>query len=167
MRKNLFLYLALACFAAILAILVSRGYLGVFDTVQITTRGNQTALKPDETGLRFPQSTIYATWGEKISFVYELENRQFSPYETRIEATLKDESQHDPLVLFSQDKKMAPFQKLEMVWSISPEVLETRGFREGQYTIEVKRAGVVQKTILVYYSPEPKPPYYVPVPVPR
>ena len=38
MRRHLFLYLALACFAGLIAISIVDGYMGIYNTVYITTR---------------------------------------------------------------------------------------------------------------------------------
>ncbi|GAI56646.1 unnamed protein product, partial [marine sediment metagenome] len=36
MRKNLFLYLTLACFFGLIAIFIVDGYLGIYDTIYVT-----------------------------------------------------------------------------------------------------------------------------------
>lgn len=165
MRRNLFLYLTIACFIAIMAIVIFGGYLGVFDTLYITTGGNQQTITP---ALFYRDSAdqlnVQATWGNKISFVYELENRQFSPYETRVEVTLWSERQPGPLVLFSHDENIASFEKLKMGWTIDPVELKSRGFTEGLYTVNIQRKGLGRKIPVSYFSYPQKPPYPVPVP---
>ena len=36
MRRHLFLYLALGCFAGLIAIFIVDGYVGIYDTVYVT-----------------------------------------------------------------------------------------------------------------------------------
>jgi hypothetical protein len=171
MRKNLYLILATICFIALISIIVSGGYMGVFDTLYITSRTDQLVLGTAE--LMQPEATLpynymparQITRGTKTSFTYELENRRFSPYEARVEVTFWGDSQPGPLLLLSQDINIEPFKKVKMEWKIDPQDLNSRGFQAGLYTLRVNRGGV-ERRIIMSYTSFPAKPYPVPVPVP-
>ena len=87
-RKNLFLYLALACFVGIIAIFIVDGYLGVYDTLYITADEREEKIEADS-WLRgdYPWSTG-VNWDEKTFFRYEVDNRRFSEYATTVEVSV-------------------------------------------------------------------------------
>ncbi len=71
MRKNLFLYLALACFVGLIAIFVVDGYMGIYDTVYITT-GKQEYKVDADVGIACGKGrAILFKKGEKIWTVEE------------------------------------------------------------------------------------------------
>ncbi len=172
MHRYPFLLLAITCFIALIAIFVFGGYMGVFDTLYITSGANQLVLGTDE--LMHPESTPsydyrlerQITWGIKTSFAYELENRRLSPYETHIEVTLWGQNQPGPLLLLSQDIRVEPFKKTKLEWSIDPQNLGSRGFQAGLYTLRINREGADRSIFMTTYTPFPTKPYPMPVPVP-
>ena len=89
MRRNLFLYLVLACFVGIIAIFVVDGYLGIYDTVNVTAGEREEKAEPDFWIRQDWVWTIGVNWGEKTSFRYEVDNRQFSSYTAQIACTRK------------------------------------------------------------------------------
>jgi len=47
MRRNLFLYLALTCFLALIVIFFVDGYMGIYDTTYITVGEQEQIIEPD------------------------------------------------------------------------------------------------------------------------
>ncbi|GAH34434.1 unnamed protein product, partial [marine sediment metagenome] len=131
MRRNLFLYLALACFVGLIAIFVVDGYLGIYDTVYITTGEQSWKVEADVWQRQYPTYApvpIYedeepmpveggkgayympANREEKISFRYEVDNRLFSTYKADIKASVWH-SQQKVRDLISQPISIAAFDK--------------------------------------------------------
>ncbi|MFH1662506.1 MAG: hypothetical protein ABH934_01085 [Chloroflexota bacterium] len=172
MRKNLFLYLALACFVGLIAVFVVDGYIGVYDAVYITA-GEQTwkveadvwqrqyatyapvpiaETMPIEEG----KGSYYmgANRDEKISFRYEVDNRKFSTYEADVEVSVW-KSQEKVRDLKSQRMSISAFDKGELEWvvdntEIPPgDILPEQSY---QYTVSIKR-GEIERRIIVSLNP--------------
>ena len=92
-RVRLFLYLAIACFVGIIALFVFDGYIGVYDTVHVTTGEREQNIGPDfwqrQTSGKYSYPyDIMAIWGEPVNFRYEIANRRFSGYTATVEASV-------------------------------------------------------------------------------
>jgi len=167
MRKGLFLYLALACFLALIVIFVADGYMGIYDTAYVTVGEQQQVIEPDYWLQRYPAppgSTIdyyiNAEWGQKIFFRYEIDNRQFSAYSTTIQASLWQENEklND---LFSGEKSIKPFDKAVAEWTLSTGELEPPvAGTSGQYTVKISWRKVERNIVVGFYYPQglPVPP---------
>jgi len=174
MRGKLFLYLALACFLALIVIFIADGYLGIYDATYVTTGEREQTIEPDY-WLRYQPSetakmTYYvsAEWGQKVFFSYEIDNRQFSAYSTMVQASLWQENEK-LLDLFSEQKTIEPFDKAVAEWTLSPEELEQpAAVVSNQYTVKISY-GEVERNIVVdfYYPVEPVYPKAVPPPPPE
>lgn len=107
-KRNLYLYLAIACFIGIIAIFIVDGYLGIYDSIYITTGEQEMTVEPEYWSSRYPGAPkdyyTGANWGEKVFFRYELDNRRFSSYPTFIQASLWKENEKI-IDLFSEDKQ--------------------------------------------------------------
>ena len=169
MRKNLFLYLALACFLALTAIFVFDGYLGIYDTLYLTTGERQEVIEPDDWLDQRPTPYGYeidyylsAEWGQEVFFRYEIDNRRFASYSTRFEASLWQENER-LLDLLSKEQSIGSFDKVTMEWALPTEDLEepVRGTSE-QYTVKITYGEMERKIIVDFYYPEeePSPPKY-------
>jgi hypothetical protein len=165
MRKGLFLYLALACFLALIAIFVADGYMGVYDTTYITVGEQQQVIEPDYWLQPYPPGFpisyyINAEWRQKIFFREEIDNRQFSPYATTIQASLWQENEK-LLDLFSGEKSIKPFDKAVAEWTLSTEGLEPPvAGASGQYTVKISWGEVERDIVVGFYYPQglPVPP---------
>jgi len=165
MRRNPFLYLALACFIGLIAIFVFDGYLGIYDTISITAGEREQTVAPDHWYRYRYNPSVGVVWGEeRVFFSYEVDNRQFSGYVTTIQASVWKENEK-VVDLFSEDKTIEPFDKIKVEWILDSEQLQTRGFSEGEYTVKIERKGVERKIIVGYHVPAP-PPYPEKVPLP-
>ena len=176
MRRNLFLYLALACFVGLIAIFIVDGYLGVYDTVDITTGEQSWTVEADVWQRQYPTyapTRIYedeepmppgeggkgfyimgANRGEKISFRYEVDNRLFSTYKADIEVSVWH-SQEKVRDLVSQRLSISAFDKGQLEWVIdNTELLPTDILPEQsyQYTVIIKR-GEIERRIVVSINP--------------
>ena len=164
-RRNLFLYLALVCFAGIIAIFIVDGYLGVYDTIYITTGEREERIEPDF-WLRgdYPWS-IGVNQAEKAFFRYEVDNRQFSNYTDDVEVSIWD-GQEKVRDLISQQISVAAFDKGQLEWVIDTTELLPESIPPEQryeYTVIIKR-GEIERKIIVYIN-YPAYPIKPPVPV--
>ena len=168
MRKFLFLYLALACFVGLLAIFVVDGYLGIYDTLEITAREQTQKIEPDEwlRQDRFRKEEVRVNRGDNVSFTYEVDNRRFSSYRADIEVSVWH-SQQKVRDLISQQLSIAAFDKGQLEWSLDNTELLTGDVPPEQpfeYTVIIKR-GEIERKIIVYINPRTGPSKEVPAPV--
>ena len=165
MRRNIFLYLALACFLGLIAIFVVDGYLGIYDTVYITAGERKEKIEPDE-WLRqeeFEERGVSVNRDDRVSFTYEVDNRRFSSYTADIEASVWH-SQEKVRDLISRPISIAAFDKGELEWVVdNTELLPTDILPEQsyQYTVIIKRGEIERKIIVsinpLIYSPKSAP----------
>jgi len=141
--------------------------LGIYDTVYITIGEYEQKIEPDW-WLR--EETFWSTgasWDEKVSFRYEIDNRQFSTYSTSIQASVWKEDERI-IGLFSGDKSIESFDKLVVEWTLSSEELESAGFgidEYADYTVKVNHGDVERRIIVNFYYSEGEPyPKSVPPP---
>ena len=155
-RRNLFLYLTLACFLGLIAIFIVDGYMGIYDTLYVTAGEQEQKIEAD---LWLRQDRFWSTGvnrGEKAFFRYEVDNRQFSSYAADIEVSVWH-SQEKVRDLMLEPISIAAFDKGELEW-----VVDTKEFLPGdlppeqgyQYTVIIKRGGIERKTI-VHVNPTP------------
>ena len=164
-RRNLFLYLTLACFVGLIAIFIVDGYLGIYDTLYITAGEREQPIKPDFWMRGDYPWTTGVNRDEKVLFRYEIDNRQFSSYAADIEVSVWH-SQEKVRDLISQQISIAPFDKGQMQW-----VLDTAEIRPSdippeqvyEFSVIINRGGTERKVIL-YINPQPYP-IKPPVPV--
>jgi len=175
MRRNLFLYLTLACFFGLIAIFVVDGYLGVYDTIYVTAGEREEKIEAD---FWLRQSltksaevkntySVSANWEEKIFFRYEVDNRQFSGYTADIEVAVWH-SQEKIYDLVSQHIQIGAFDKEQLEWVLDTvELLPSDVPPEQNYefTVIIKR-GQVERNIIVYINPRTYPSGAKVVPVP-
>ncbi|MBI2832146.1 MAG: hypothetical protein HYX79_07815 [Chloroflexi bacterium] len=170
-RKNIFLYAAIACLLGIIAIFVFGGYLGLYDTVYVSTGEYEQVIGPDfwqgqRPDVRFPYNTG-ARWGDTVRFRYEINNRRFSDYSADVEASLwqRDQKLNDML---KQRISLSGFGRTTLEWQLTPQEMEQANLQVGQYTVRISRGGVElgRGIILGFYQDlgpgiPPKPPVRV------
>ena len=158
-RKLLFLYLAIACFIGIIAIFIVDGYVGICDTVYVTSGEFEQEIGPDywqgQTRKYAYPYHISARWGEPVQFRYEIANRRFSTYTATVDASVW-KSNEKVIDLFSQNISISNFDKVTMNWTLSAQELEKAGLGVGEYTVKIKRGDVEvgRGVVLGFYSPE-------------
>ena len=157
-KRNLFLYLALACFVGIVAIFVVDGYLGVYDTIYVTASEREQKVEPEfQVRGDYPWSTS-VNRDEKAFFRYEVDNRFFSQYSTILEVSVW-RMQEKVLDMVSQPIAVAPFDKAEIEWVLDTGELKPADIpaEQGyQYSVVIER-GDIQHTIILYVNPSPFP----------
>ena len=152
--RNLFLYLALACFLGLVVIFVVDGYMGVYDTIYITAGGQEQKIEADFWSQEYNVWSMGAIYGETVSFRYEVDNRRFSTYSADIEVSVWH-SQQKVRDLKSQPMSIAAFDKEELEWVVdNTELLPTDILPEQsyQYTVIIKR-GEIERRIVVSINP--------------
>jgi len=164
-RRNLFLYLTLVCFFGLIAIFIIDGYMGIYDTVYITSGEREQKIESDvwRRGDKFWSGGVNR--GEKAFFRYEVDNRQFSSYAADIEVSAW-RMQEKVLDVISQPLVVAPFDKGQLEWAIdSTEILPSDALPEQsyEYTIIIKR-GEIERNVILYINPVPYAPKPVPAP---
>jgi hypothetical protein len=174
--RNLYLYLALVCFAGVLAIFVVDGYLGIYDTLYITGQEHEQVIEPDYWQQPWVKESGYTTGtrkGEPVYFRYKIDNRTFSTYSSGIEASVWKGGEKI-MQMLDEDIQVASFEDVILDWALRVEDLEKAGFvvgEYGEYTVRISLGEVERKIILSYYPevpgyPEKIPPQPVPVPEP-
>ncbi len=169
MRKNLFLYLALACFVGLIVLFVVDGYLGVYDTAYIATGEQEYKIEVDVWQRQYPTyaptSTQYApipvgegkgvyympaNRGDNVSFRYEVDNRLFSTYKADIEVSVWH-SQEKVLDLIAQPLSISAFGKGELEWVVDNTELVPGSILPEQsyeYSVIIKRGGIERKIVM-------------------
>jgi hypothetical protein len=165
-RTNLYLYLAIACFVAIIAIFVVDGYMGVYDTVYITSGEQEQRIEPDFWLGQGPLPNIAykgVDWGEKILFRYEVDNHQFSRYSASLEVSVW-RMEEKVLDVTSQPMVVAPFGKAEVEWVVDTAKIIPGGIpseRGEEFSVIIKR-GEIERRIIVNLHPVISLPKVVP-----
>ncbi len=160
MRKNLFLYLALACFLALIAIFVADGYMGIYDTMYVTAGEQQQVIEPDFWLPQYSSEYPYyvsAQWGQRVFFRYEIDNRRFSSYSTVVGASVWQENEK-LIDLFSEAKSIEPFDKVSVEWTLSTEDLRQPVVgASNQYTVKISYGEVERRMVVDFYYPQEYP----------
>lgn len=154
--KNRYLYLALVCFLGIMAIFIVDGYMGIYDTVYITSGEQEQNIEADFWLRDYNVGSVWTEGGQKVFFRYEVDNRLFSSYSAGIEVSLWS-SKQKVLDLLSQQIEVASFSKEQVEFVVNTAELEQGSLERGvEYTILIKR-GEVERSIILYLSPSPVP----------
>ena len=152
-RRNLFLYLTLACFFGLLAIFIVDGYMGIYDTIYMTAGEREQKIEPDEWQQQDKFWSTGVNWDEKVFFRYEVDNRQFSSYTADIEVAVW-RSQEKVRDLLSQQISISAFDKGQLEWVLdTAELLPSDVPPEQRYefTVIIKR-GEIERKIIVYIN---------------
>ncbi len=180
MRRNLFLYLALACFVGLIAIFVVDGYIGIYDTLYITAGEQSWKVEADVWQSQYPTyapAPIYAPMPvggdkggyymganreDKISFRYEVDNRKFATYEADIEVSVWKGQEKIRDLIIPQPVSISAFDKGEWKWVVDNTELLPKDILPEQsydYTVIIKR-GEIERRIVVTINPLSTPIIY-------
>ena len=157
-RRNLYLYLTLICFFGIIAIFIVDGYMGIYDTIYVTTGELEQKIESDVWQRSDPYWSSGMTRGQKAFIRYEVDNRQFSRYEADIEVSVWQMQQKVSDVL-SQHMALGAFSKGQIEWEIdSAELIppDAAPEQEFNYTLKITR-GAIERNIILYVNPAPYP----------
>ena len=164
-RRNLFLYLTLACFFGLITIFIVDGYMGIYDTIYVTAGEREQKIESDVwlRGDRFWSAGVNR--GEKAFFRYEVDNRQFSSYTADIEVSVW-RSQQKVRNLISQPILIDAFDKGQLEWEVDTAELlpgDIPPEQSYEYTVNIKR-GEIERNIILRINPIPYLPKTAPVP---
>lgn len=151
-NKNLYLYLALACFLGIILIFVFDGYMGLYES--LTT-----------TGVNYPQQVSEEQWqqedrygipwisietGGDTHFQYTVDNRRFSGYTAVVEVSLWY-NQEELADLKSGTLTLGAFSKGEVDWVLNIDDYLPANAPSGtnyNFTIIIKRGEIERRVML-------------------
>ncbi len=154
MRKNLFLYLTLACFFGLIAIFIIDGYLGVYDTIYITAGEREEKVEPDSWLKQDRFWSVGVNWEEKIFFDYEVDNRRFSSYSAEIEVSVWH-SQEEVADLISRHMQIGAFDKGQLEWVLDTAELKPDDIPPEQsyeFTVIINR-GETERRVILFINP--------------
>jgi hypothetical protein len=148
-HRNIYLFLTIAFFLAIIAIFVFDGYMGLYDNVTITTQEREFVIEPDDWSRAYPQYA-HADEGQDINFHYELDNRCFGTYSADVEVAIwfGEEKYSD---LLSQAVAVGSFDKEELSWTVDTGALRPADIPENQdyeFSVIIKRDDVERRIIV-------------------
>ncbi|MBA7485983.1 hypothetical protein ES707_21535 [subsurface metagenome] len=154
MRRNFFLYLTLACFVGLIAIFVFDGYMGLYDTLHITTGEYEQTVEADHWDrYRDYKPLVETAWGDKALFSYEVNNRRFSSYVTAIQVSVWKEDAKI-IDIMDEDRSIEPFDEAKVDWTLASQELEKVGLGIDNYTVKINHGDVERKIIVRFYSLE-------------
>ena len=164
-RRNLYLYLTLVCFFGLIAIFIVDGYMGVYDTIYITSGEYEQKVESDV--WRYGESywSSGVNRGGKAFFGYEVDNRQFSSYAADVEVSVW-QMQEKVLDVTSQQLVVGSFEKGKLEWAVDSNVLvpsDAPAEQLFEYTVKIKRDSI-ERNVILYINPVPYTPKPVPVP---
>ena len=149
--KNIFLILAVACFIGIILIFFFDGYMGLYDTLTMTS-GEQTQSIAPEQWVNFEKNNfppqLYVNNTGIVSFSYKIDNRRFSSYQADVSISLWQNQQEIKDVL-SQSINVKAFGQETLAWEIDPQAILPPNPVDGTYTLEINR-GDIQRDIVFY-----------------
>ena len=164
-RKNLYLFLALACFAGIILVFIFDGYFGVYDSLYMDNGQYPRKVEPDQWDgdeeYRYLQSTDLQRGG-LLEFTYTLENHRFKEYAAQMEVAYSHNREPvDGTV--SEYITAGSFKEAEVTWTVRADDLVPAGLAVDQsYNVNmVITRGDVEREILINIYPSPnalKPP---------
>lgn len=149
--RGLFLYLTLACFFGLIAIFIVDGYMGVYDTVYLTTGEREQKIDADTWRYGPNYWSAGVNRGEKTFFRYEIDNRRFSSYSANIEVSVW-RSQEKISDLGTYPVSIGAFDKQEITWAVDaaaillPDALPEQSY---EYTVSIKGAEIERNIILI------------------
>ncbi|MFC1902555.1 hypothetical protein ACFLX4_00595 [Chloroflexota bacterium] len=166
MGRNLYLYLTLACFVALIAIFIVDGYMGIYDTLYVTAGEREEKIDADFWLQRDYPWTTSVNPEEKVFFRYQVDNHQFSKYQTTVEVSVW-RSQEKVLDAVSQPIVVAPFGRGEVEWTIDTAEIrpsEIPAEQSYEFSVVISRGGT-ERRVIMYINPSPYPPKPLPAPV--
>jgi hypothetical protein len=162
-NKNLYLYLALACFVGIILIFVFDGYMGLYESLATTDVNFPQQVTEDQwqNEGRYGPPGISIEPGGDTNFQYMVDNRRFSSYTAEIDVSLW-QNQVKMADLKSETLTLGAFRKGEVDWVLNIGDYLPAGIPAGanyNFTIIIKR-GDIERRVMLYVNPTiiiPKP----------
>ena len=165
-RKILYLYLTLVCFIGIIAIFIVDGYLGVYDSVHITSGEYEQKIEADFWTRQDRYWSTGVNRGEKVFFRYEVDNRLFSQYTADVEVSVWHGQEKVSDLVSWQQLSIPPFDKAQLEWTVdTTEIIpgDLPYDQSIQYSVMITREETERK-IIVDVNPGYPPIKALPVP---
>ncbi len=157
-HNNLYLFMALACFAGIILIFVFDGYIGVYDKMVIDNGQYPQNVEWDEWARQEKYGGSVGTSlerGGQADFTYTIENHRFSAYTDVIEATLWY-NRVKVADLLSKNISVPSFDEAEVKWTVRTADILPADASVNQnyfYIVNIKRGSLEREVnISVYIS---------------
>lgn len=164
-QKNLYLYLTIACFIGLITIFIVDGYMGIYDTINVTAGEREQTIEAyfwlGEGISYFPEYpyevkdayVVGVNRGDKVSFRYQVDNRLFSQYTADIEVSV-ERGQEKVLDLLSQPISMDAFGEQSLEWVVDTAALVPNDLLPEQayeFSVIIKRGEIMRKIIVYIY----------------
>lgn len=157
-HKNIYLFLALACFIGIIVIFIFDGYIGVYDSLVMDNGQFKQTVDWEEWANQEKYRTVAGTSIERngqADFTYVIENHRFSEYNGSLEVTLWS-NKVKVADLISQPFTIPAFDKAEATWSVNAAEILPANYNLNQnyvYIVNIKTADVEREVnINIYVS---------------
>ena len=150
-HKIIYLYLAMLCFLGIILIFVFGGYMGVYDTLSVTSGEFPQKFEADFWLQPHNQASMGVQRGSKITFNYEVDNRQFSGYSTNVEVSAW-QNQQKIRDLVTQPLAVAAFARQQVDWVVDTAQIIPDSYpaeQAYQFTVVIQR-GDQERRVIVY-----------------
>lgn len=167
-HRNLYLYLALACFVGIILIFVFDGYMGVYDSILMDNGQYQQRVETDQWAE--PERYGYLASmgverGGRIDFTYTVENHRFSGYKDTVAVSLWY-GQEKISDIVTETISAGAFDNAELKWSLDTSRLVPEDYpAEQSYNVNmVIQRGDIERRININVNPSPYPVKTIPAP---
>jgi hypothetical protein len=162
-QKNLFLYLAAACFIGIILIFVFDGYMGFYETLTMAS-GEQTQTITTEEWTQSEKNNypveLWPLSSGNYSFSYLIDNRRFSSYQADINISVW-KNQEKLTDVFTKSINIGAFKSETVIWIIDPlQLMGVISSTDNQFTLAIDH-GNIKRSIIIHYSlnnPKTPPP---------
>lgn len=155
-RKNIYLFLILACFIGIILIFVFDGYMGFYDTLTMTSGEQTQTITPEQWQDDNYPHQIYTYNPDVMSFSYEIDNRRFSSYREEIIVTLW-KNQEKIADIVSENINVKAFGKDTVTWNIDArDIIPADAVESVTYTLEIQNGDNLRKTVIYITIPNSK-----------
>ncbi len=153
--KNLYLYLALACFLGIVLIFFFDGYVGVYDSLKADngTYIQEVSAEQWQSTDRYagPFSMSIDASGS-LAFTYRVDNRRFTGYSAPVTVTLTDGTGQTTEVT-RQTLTAGAFRSGEVSWTLRSADLPPVGATNGTVMVELTiQRGSVTRSLSLYVN---------------
>ncbi len=161
--KRLFLYLAIASFCGLVAVFITDGYMGVYDTITVTVGERDEEIRSSEWEDEDTYWIYDDTSAANIYFSYKIDNNRLEEYTASIQASVWQESEKIA-DLFSGDVSIDRLEDTTVEWTLAKEDIgysDPTPATSVNYTVKINRDDVERRIIVSLYNPEgiivPKP----------
>lgn len=156
-RKNIYLYLALACFIGIILIFMFDGYMGLYDTLTATVGELPQVIDAEQWQQQakfdfIPSASI--GYGQQGTFSYKIDNRRFSSYSTELNVSVW-RNQEKVADILAADVNVKAFDSFQAAWTFNPSTYLPDGLASNtsaEFTLLISHGDIERKLLVYVYS---------------